>query len=58
MPAKPAENRPQSRLLGGPGDVRCSCGALMFRACGPIQLEMKCRRCGLLWRVATAGVCQ
>lgn len=58
MPANPNQNCPQNRLLEGQGEVRCRCGALMFRACGPVCLEMKCRRCGLLWRIATTGVCQ
>ena len=48
----------QSRLIVASGDVRCSCGALLFRACGPVCLEMKCRRCGVLWQFASLGVCQ
>jgi hypothetical protein len=47
--------RPEKRLVTGSGDVRCSCGALMFRASGPVSLEMKCRRCGLIWQYATSG---
>lgn len=54
MPSLKIENR----LLAAAGEVRCRCGALMFRACGPVCLEMKCRRCGTLWRFATTGVCQ
>lgn len=53
MPNQHRKQAPQSRLLDGRGDVRCRCGALMFIACGPVNLEMKCRRCGLLWRVGS-----
>jgi hypothetical protein len=44
-PKKPAETRRTPS-----GDVRCECGALLFRALGPVQLEMKCRRCARMWR--------
>jgi len=45
----------EKRLLLGPGEVRCACGALLFKAHGPVCLEMKCRRCGKVWVYATAG---
>jgi hypothetical protein len=35
------------------GDVRCDCGALLFRALGNIDLETKCRRCGKKRRYVT-----
>jgi phage FluMu protein Com len=31
-------------------DVRCACGALLFKALGPTALEMKCRRCRRICR--------
>lgn len=51
MPNQHRKQAPCSRLLQAEGDVRCRCGALMFKACGPVHLEMKCRRCGQLWQV-------
>jgi hypothetical protein len=41
----------------GPGpceDVRCGCGSLLARVIGG-AVELKCRRCKRLWRIALGG---
>jgi phage FluMu protein Com len=37
-----------------PGDVRCRCGALLFRARGVSDVDIKCRRC----RCRTRFICK
>jgi len=39
---------------GADGDVRCGCGSLLARIAGA-ALELKCRRCKRVWRLALAG---
>lgn len=41
---------PRVRRQPLPGDVRCDCGALLFKALGPAVIELKCRRCGRVWQ--------
>ncbi|MFN7191468.1 MAG: Com family DNA-binding transcriptional regulator, partial [Rhodospirillales bacterium] len=36
-------------------DYRCSCGRLLARASGPLDVEIKCPRCGALNRFKTEG---
>jgi hypothetical protein len=37
-----------------PGEVRCGCGSLLARVVGG-ALELKCRRCKRVWRLALEG---
>lgn len=38
------------QLLHAPrGEIRCRCGALILRACGPCEAEVRCRRCKRNW---------
>ena len=34
-------------------DYRCSCGRLLAKASGPLDVEIKCPRCGALNRFKT-----
>jgi phage FluMu protein Com len=36
-------------------DYRCSCGRLLAKASGPLDVEIKCPRCGALNRFRTEG---
>lgn len=53
MSSKPPESSTKTRIVGTYGDVRCHCGALLFKACGPVCLEVRCRRCGVTWTFAS-----
>lgn len=46
--ARPVPTTVRIRLLESPQALRCPCGALLLKALGPAQLEVKCRRCGRL----------
>jgi hypothetical protein len=44
------QNQNHKSRRGVPLDVRCRCGALLFRALGASDVEVKCRRCGACQR--------
>jgi phage FluMu protein Com len=45
---------PAASALVGCDEVRCGCGSLLARVVGG-EVELKCRRCKHVWRVALAG---
>ena len=49
------QDGPQAPLgAHGCDDVRCGCGNLLARVVGA-EVELKCRRCKQVWRLALAG---